>query len=136
MDSDYEVASGIPYSAIEVGFPEGVSYFIIETFFISMIDDLLLTYTVRLDLELSSYLQSGTWIIPVFLILLLLFTVHEGQEVMALFGSQDLCLRQRISSIWGTENDASEASQPLMGEIVYIRGLVDFDVTMSTSRGK
>ncbi|GJT23643.1 hypothetical protein Tco_0893580 [Tanacetum coccineum] len=49
---------------------------------------------------------------------------------------QDVCLRQELLEYMCVHvNDASENSKPSWVKNVYIRGLVDFDVTMSTSRG-
>ncbi|GJZ50235.1 hypothetical protein Tco_0604425 [Tanacetum coccineum] len=48
----------------------------------------------------------------------ILFMPQDGQEGNALFGFQDLCLRQELLEYMGVhDNDASESSQPSWGKI-------------------
>ncbi|GJS91343.1 hypothetical protein Tco_0773979 [Tanacetum coccineum] len=65
-------------------------------------------------------------------------SLWETQEGNALFGFQDLCLRQELLEYMGVprDNDVPTTFETHHGGIVYIRDLVVFDVTMSTSMGK
>nr|GEU33804.1 hypothetical protein [Tanacetum cinerariifolium] len=62
--------------------------------------------------------------------------LFKKQESNGSSGFQYLCLRQELLEYMNVhDNDSSESSQPSWGN-VYIRDLVEFDVTISTSNGK
>ncbi|GJR13453.1 hypothetical protein Tco_0796105 [Tanacetum coccineum] len=82
--------------------------------------------TARL-MEAEARMSREAWQYRVCFLLVAAYGEAEGRDADEFI--------QELHEIVLHNNDASESSKPSWGKIVYIRDLVDFDVTMSTSRG-